>query len=189
MVLGLNTRLSEFFRLNRQLGEMQNRIANLEATSIALETDIAYANTDKAVEEWARTYERMGKEGDQVIIPAPYWVSYPDIVLLTGATPVILETREADGFKVTPDRLAGTITARTTSPFLTTPPGVASLTEQTITSPMLPYLRREPPSTLMHISSLAPVLSATANRVCIWIMVHTHVAIRCSLVGSHRRGP
>lgn len=79
MVLGLNTRLSEFFRLNRQLGEMQDRIANLEATSIALETDIAYANTEKAVEEWARTYERMGKEGDQLIIPIPPADVTPDV--------------------------------------------------------------------------------------------------------------
>jgi len=37
--------------------------------------------------------------GDEVIIPAPYWVSYPDIVQLCGATPVIVQTREADGFR------------------------------------------------------------------------------------------
>ncbi len=86
MVLGLNTRLSEFFRLNRQLGEMQNRITNLDATSIALETDIAYANTDKAVEEWARTYERMGKEGDQVIIPIPPADVTPDVDYLPTPT-------------------------------------------------------------------------------------------------------
>ena len=86
MVLGLNTRLSEFFRLNRQLGEMQNRITNLDATSIALETDIAYANTDKAVEEWARTYERMGKEGDQVIIPIPPADVTPDVNYLPTPT-------------------------------------------------------------------------------------------------------
>jgi len=91
MVLGLNTRLSEFFRLNRQLGEMQNRIANLEATSIALETDIAYANTDKAVEEWARTYERMGKEGDQLIIPVPPADVTPDVNYLPTPAPQTAE--------------------------------------------------------------------------------------------------
>ena len=63
-----------------------------------------------------------------------------------------------------------TITAFTTSPFLTIPPGAAFFTEATTTSPILPYLLREPPSTRMHISSLAPVLSATFNRVCCWIM-------------------
>ena len=44
--------------------------------------------------------------GDEVIIPSPYWVSYPDIVLLAGATPVIVETKLEDGFKLTPRRLA-----------------------------------------------------------------------------------
>src|SRR6478752_7748975 len=38
--------------------------------------------------------------GDEVIIPAPYWVSYPDIVLLAGATPVVVKTRLDDGFKM-----------------------------------------------------------------------------------------
>ncbi len=55
----------------------------------------------------------MFEEGDEVIIPAPYWVSYPDIVLLAGGTPVILDTREAEGFKVTPAMLEEAITPRT----------------------------------------------------------------------------
>ena len=37
--------------------------------------------------------------GDEVIVPAPYWVSYPDIVLLAGGTPVVVETRLEDGFR------------------------------------------------------------------------------------------
>ncbi|MEA2014442.1 MAG: aminotransferase class I/II-fold pyridoxal phosphate-dependent enzyme, partial [Thermodesulfobacteriota bacterium] len=40
-------------------------------------------------------------EGDEVIIQAPYWVSYPDIIMLAGAVPIILETGKADGFKMT----------------------------------------------------------------------------------------
>jgi aspartate aminotransferase len=44
--------------------------------------------------------------GDEVIIPSPYWVSYPDIVLLAGAEPVIVETKVEDGFKLTPQALA-----------------------------------------------------------------------------------
>src|SRR5262249_55667587 len=43
--------------------------------------------------------------GDEVIIPAPYWVSYPDIVLLAGATPVAVPTRMQDGFKMKPEAL------------------------------------------------------------------------------------
>jgi len=53
------------------------------------------------------------EEGDEVIIPAPYWVSYPDITLLAGATPVILPARQENGFKITPEQLDGAITKKT----------------------------------------------------------------------------
>ncbi|NKD76791.1 pyridoxal phosphate-dependent aminotransferase [Haematospirillum sp. H1815] len=51
--------------------------------------------------------------GDEVIIPAPYWVSYPDITLLAGGTPVFVECGEADGFKLTPAALEKAITPKT----------------------------------------------------------------------------
>ena len=51
--------------------------------------------------------------GDEVIVPSPYWVSYPDIVLLAGATPVVVETKLEDGFKLKPADLAAAITPRT----------------------------------------------------------------------------
>ncbi len=51
--------------------------------------------------------------GDEVIIPAPYWVSYADLVKLTGATPVVVPTTEADGFKLSPGRFLEATTNRT----------------------------------------------------------------------------
>lgn len=48
--------------------------------------------------------------GDEVIIPAPYWVSYAELVKLTGATPVILPTSEDNDFKLTPEVLKGALT-------------------------------------------------------------------------------
>src|SRR6478609_8890709 len=48
--------------------------------------------------------------GDEVIIPAPYWVSYPDIVQLGGGKPVIIETTLESGFRVTPEALEKAIT-------------------------------------------------------------------------------
>src|ERR1700754_3526578 len=51
--------------------------------------------------------------GDEVVIPAPYWVSYPDIVLLAGATPVVVKTRLEDGFKMSPEMLEAAITKKT----------------------------------------------------------------------------
>ena len=53
------------------------------------------------------------QEGDEVIIPAPYWLSYPEMVKLAGASPVIVETTDATEFKVTPDQLCDAINDRT----------------------------------------------------------------------------
>src|SRR4051795_7966291 len=63
-----------------------------------------------------------------------------------------------------------TMTARCTSPFLTRPRGIASLTDTIITSPIVAVFRFEPPSTLMHWTRRAPELSATSRLVCIWII-------------------
>ncbi|MFT6452848.1 MAG: aspartate aminotransferase [Halocynthiibacter sp.] len=51
--------------------------------------------------------------GDEVIIPAPYWVSYPDMVLLAGGTPVAIEGGIATGFRITPEQLEAAITPKT----------------------------------------------------------------------------
>ena len=53
------------------------------------------------------------EEGDEVIIPSPYWLSYPEMVKLAGATPVILQTSDQTEFKVTPAQLKAAITPRT----------------------------------------------------------------------------
>lgn len=50
--------------------------------------------------------------GDEVLIPAPYWVSYPDMVRLAGGVPVILPCPQEDGFKLTPERLRAALTKR-----------------------------------------------------------------------------
>lgn len=57
--------------------------------------------------------QAMLDEGDEVIIPSPYWVSYPDMVLLADATPVIVETELNEGFKITPAKLQAAITDKT----------------------------------------------------------------------------
>lgn len=51
--------------------------------------------------------------GDEVIIPVPYWTSYPDMVLLADATPVLVPTSAKDGFKLTPEALRAHLTPRT----------------------------------------------------------------------------
>ena len=87
MVMGLNSRLAEYFQLTGQRNQMTDRIENLESTQAALETKIAYAESDKAVEEWARTYERMIQSGDQIIIPLSPQEVTPEINYLETPTP------------------------------------------------------------------------------------------------------
>ncbi len=59
--------------------------------------------------------------GDEVLIPAPYWVSYPDMVMLAGGRPVILETRAEDDFAVTPAQVAAACSPRTRAIVLNNP--------------------------------------------------------------------
>lgn len=59
--------------------------------------------------------------GDEVVIPAPYWVSYPDMALLCGGTPVFVDARIEDGFKITPQALAKAITPHTKWVLLNSP--------------------------------------------------------------------
>lgn len=61
------------------------------------------------------------EEGDEVIIPSPYWVSYPEQVRLTGATPVFIDTDEDRGFKLDPAALRAAITKRTKALILNYP--------------------------------------------------------------------
>lgn len=59
--------------------------------------------------------------GDEVVIPAPYWVSYPDIVLLASGQPIFIEAGIEQGFKITPQQLAAAITPRTKLVVLNSP--------------------------------------------------------------------
>jgi aspartate aminotransferase len=59
--------------------------------------------------------------GDEVIIPAPFWVSYPDMVLLADGVPVIIETTQAQRFKITPEQLRAAITPKTRLIFINSP--------------------------------------------------------------------
>ena len=63
----------------------------------------------------------MTDPGDEVILPAPYWVSYPEMVGIADGIPVYLETRKEDGFKIRPEVLEATITDRTTALFFNSP--------------------------------------------------------------------
>lgn len=65
--------------------------------------------------------QALVQEGDEVIIPAPYWVSYPDQVLLAGGKPVFIEADESTSFKITPEMLERAITPRTRALVINSP--------------------------------------------------------------------
>jgi aspartate aminotransferase len=65
--------------------------------------------------------QALFESGDEVIIPAPYWVTYPDQVVLNDAKPVILAASEKNGFKITPEQLEGAVTEKTKAVVLNSP--------------------------------------------------------------------
>ncbi len=65
--------------------------------------------------------QALFEEGDEVILPAPYWVSYPVMIAMTGATPVIVQASEEEVFKMTPDQLRSAITPATKAVVINSP--------------------------------------------------------------------
>ncbi|WP_044336386.1 pyridoxal phosphate-dependent aminotransferase [Rossellomorea aquimaris] len=99
-----------------------------EAVIHKFETDqkLTYAPSEIIVTSGAKhalytLFQVLLNEGDEVIIPTPYWVSYPEQVKLAGGIPVIVEGKEENQYKVTPRQLKETITPKTKAVILNTP--------------------------------------------------------------------
>ncbi len=100
----------------------------LEAIKIKLKRDnrLDYEMDEIIVSNGAKQslfniFAAILEDGDEVIIPAPYWVTYPEIVKYHFGVPVIVETTEETNFKLTPDMLKKAITPKTKALMLTTP--------------------------------------------------------------------
>ncbi len=100
----------------------------LEAVAYKLKRDnnLEYAPSDIIVSNGAKQslfnlLQAVLDDGDEAIIPAPYWVTYPELVKYAGATPVTIETNDETGFKITPEQLKAAITPKTKMLILTTP--------------------------------------------------------------------
>ncbi|CAM3926615.1 aminotransferase class I/II-fold pyridoxal phosphate-dependent enzyme [Bordetella tumulicola] len=98
----------------------QGTVALRKAAGVRLleETGVAYPASRIIVSTGAKQVIFNGlaatlNEGDEVIIPAPFWVSYPDMVLVNGGVPVIAETAPETDYKLTPEALERVITPRT----------------------------------------------------------------------------
>lgn len=66
-------------------------------------------------------FQAILNDGDEVIIPSPFWVTYPEIVKFSGGVPVAVETKQENGFKITPDELKKAITPKTKAIVLNNP--------------------------------------------------------------------
>lgn len=88
IMVELNSRLEELNRLNDQLGQVRIAATHSIQTQIALQTQLAYAGSTQAVEEWARTEGHYMREGDQPVVPIGQPGSDPIVV----ATPTPMPT-------------------------------------------------------------------------------------------------
>jgi aspartate aminotransferase len=94
--------------------ELRQAIAKLYSEQHGLPTDAAQVVVSNGAKQSIHNaLMAVCGPGDEVIIPAPYWVSYSDLVKLTGATPVVLPTPESSGFKLTPEQFLAAVTPRT----------------------------------------------------------------------------
>jgi len=96
------------------------------AGKLKRENNLDYKPSDIVVNVGAKhslfnIFQAIIDEGDEVIIPAPYWVTYPEIVKYSDGTPVFIDTDETSGFKITPAQLKAAITPKTKVLLLNTP--------------------------------------------------------------------
>jgi aspartate aminotransferase len=96
------------------------------ATKLKRDNNLTYDPSDIIISNGAKQslfnlFQTVLNKGDEVIIPAPYWVTYPELVKYAGAVPVTVETNEIGNFKITAEQLKQAITKKTKMLILTTP--------------------------------------------------------------------
>ena len=96
--------------------------------------------------------------GDEVILPAPYWTSYADMVLIAGGVPVVVPCSEANGFRITPEQLDAAITPRTRWVFINSP--------------------SNPSGTAYSAEQLRPILEVVLHHPQVWVLaddIYEHI--------------
>ena len=102
--------------------EVREAVAN----KLKRDNNLDYTAADVIVSNGAKhslfnLFQAVINPEDEVIIPAPYWVTYPELVKYAFGVPVIIETEDSSGFKITPEQLKASITKKTKMIILTTP--------------------------------------------------------------------
>ncbi len=96
------------------------------AEKLKRENGLTYATNEIVVSDGAKhslfnIFMAILNAGDEVLIPAPYWLSYPEMVKIAGGVPVIVETEESQEFKLTPEALEASVTDRTRAVVINSP--------------------------------------------------------------------
>jgi len=103
-----------------------NEVRQAVADKLKRDNGLNYEMTDVIVSNGAKhslfnLFQALINDGDEVIIPAPYWVTYPEQVKYSGGVPVIIDTNEINNFKITAEQLQNAITSKTKMLVLTSP--------------------------------------------------------------------
>ncbi|MDR3253606.1 MAG: aminotransferase class I/II-fold pyridoxal phosphate-dependent enzyme, partial [Endomicrobium sp.] len=109
--------------------EIKNAIIN----KLKRDNGLAYSPEEIIVSNGAKhslynLFQSIIDDGDEVVIPAPYWVSYPDMVILAGGKPVIIQTNDKINFKVTPATIEKALTAKTKAIIVNSPSNPTGVT-------------------------------------------------------------
>lgn len=94
LMMNMNSRLSEYFRLTNERDKVLTQVIALRATRLGMETRVAYATSEQAVEEWARKEAHMALPGDKVIIPLTQEGATPEPIVQPTPTPQVVENWE-----------------------------------------------------------------------------------------------
>ena len=113
--VGKYTEVAGLLTLRKAIATEMSRVHN---TKIEPENVLVSAGAKHSL---FNLFMAMIDPGDEIIIPAPYWVSYPDMVMLAGGTPVILPTKAEDDFAVTAAQVAAACTSKTRAIVLNNP--------------------------------------------------------------------
>jgi aspartate aminotransferase len=121
---GVDSINADFTRYTASSGILELRQAVADKYNREWGTDFGSSNviiTAGAKQAIYHACMALFEEGDEVLNPAPYWVTFPEVIKLTGATPVDLHTRDADGFVLDPDDVAAALGTKTRGLIVTTP--------------------------------------------------------------------
>lgn len=126
-------------------------------------------------------------EGDEVLIPSPYWLSYPEMVTLSGGRSVFIETTEASGFKVTPAQLENKISPRTKIFVLNSPSNpTGAVYQKKELEALVPVLLKHPSVFILSDEIYEKLIFDRATHTSI-AQLHPEIVKRTLLVNGHSK--